>query len=309
MRRTGFLLVFFSMTLLANTAAQTPFELEDFDARPLADARENYFDLIAKITGGATGRDEKSKSPLIDDSFELRRLVINEGDEKTTEYDAPLVVRDGKGLWFEAKGAKHLALLLEIAARAEDGSEPFEWQYVLAVFRVRPALVSGGEKSEGFELTDAVDPQTDRFTWLTSEFPLIETDAPDQAFWILNEHWNSSQSFSVYELVRLDAKNRLSLAIENLPGVFSDGDCSANAADTFRVARRNRRSRKYLPYDFVFKTFRWTRKQCEKDAKISYPVEETRIYRAAWTTAKRRRALRLRLVLFAKKRAKYVRAN
>jgi hypothetical protein len=303
MSRTIFLLVFLGFALVADAAAQKPFAVENFEARPLPDARENYFDLIEKITGGEVSRAGAPRNlPLVNESFELRRLVVGEGDDETTGYQAPLVVQDAEGWWFEANGEKHLALLLEVA---DGDSGSLYGQSVLAVFRVRPAAIRGALKS--LELTDAVDPQADRFVGFPDEFPLVETRAKNQAFWILNQHWNAGENFSNYQLVHVErTKDRLSLALENLPGVYTSADCSDDTEDRFRVERLNRQPGNYLPYNFIFETFRWTKKQCLQRAATSYPIYERRIYRAAWTFKNKRRVLRLRLIKFSKKRTKFV---
>lgn len=291
-------------------AAQSPFTVKDYGERAASDARANYFDLIRELFP-EMGINQDTENPVINRSADLRRLS---GDGYTL-YESPFEIVGTNGWWFEANGAKHLALLLEISKFPSNPEASFDQQYALLVFRYvsRNEHYGVGDKTKirmvrEFRLVEAVDPQTDRFVELPDDFPLVGESPKNQTFWILNHHWNAGESFRNYQTIRVAVSHRLSYGIENLPGVYVSDDCSDNREDSFYVEPLKNAPKNFLPYDFSLRTLIWTKNECEFKQETSYPFEESRIYRARWTLTKnKRRVLRLRVVKFSRKRVKVFR--
>ncbi|HEY0429412.1 MAG TPA: hypothetical protein VGC76_16650 [Pyrinomonadaceae bacterium] len=310
--RKIFLWLFCGLALATAAGAQKPFAVEDFAAHPVAEADDNYIDLIEQIFPESV-YDEANKLLTVSKSVSLRKLSGENGD---TLYEAPLDVTSATGRWFKANGEKHLALLVDADRHTSESGASLYSQTVLAVFRYveRNEKYSDGDKTKirfvrEFRLIEAADPQTDRFVSFPDDLPLIEESPANQFFWILNHHFNAGENFRSYETIRVGANKRLSLAIEKMVGAYDSDDCSDNRLDSFWVEQHKRQPKNSLPYDFRLRTLIWTKNECERRLEWTNPIEEMRIYQARQTTSakSKRRVLRLVLVKLTRKKIRFYR--
>jgi hypothetical protein len=218
-----------------------------------------------------------------------------------TVYKPPFGLPVASGWWFRAGGARHLALLISFGSDDEESATGvIPDPAALAVFRLRRRTTRGGDSLYDFELVEAVDPQTDRFTSFPEALPLIDENAKNQFFWIVNTHFNAGENFAAYETVRIDGNGRLRAAIEKMPGSYVSMDCSDNTADFLTVKRRERAAGNVLPYDFSLRTLFIEEHECRRESKRKKAIAETKIYRARRSVSKRGKRSVWRLVLIAR---------
>lgn len=294
MRSRTFLILALLMPL--GITAQHPFFVEHFETRVEAGLSDTYHDLLRKVFPSMSADDDGDAR--FEHPIKLRRLSPN-GGEEITVYETPSSVVGLEAWWFKAGSARHLALLIATAPKGETPEK-----YVLAVFKIvdRQDALRTGE----FALLDAIDPQTDRFTSLPDELPLIAANPGNEFFWLLNYHWTASESYRSYEAVRLVGGKRLEIAIRNVPGRYYSMDCSDMTETTLRVVRNDRIRKMYLPYQFYLRTLTWTRRQCEAEKRISYPKEERHIYQAHRGSAENGSPYSLLRVKISRKRVRHV---
>lgn len=155
--------------------------------------------------------------------------------DEYTLYESPFEITKVNGRWFEANGAKHLALLLEISKNPVKSGDDDALHYALAVFRYVSRTEKSGESQTRvtgeFRLVEAVNPQTDRFVEFPQDFPLIEESPKNQTFWIVNYHRYGGQTYSEDHTIHLGSDNRLS---------YGTGDFLPNRDELFPIYERGK---------------------------------------------------------------------
>src|SRR5262249_60069466 len=130
-----------------------------------------------------------------------------------------------KPYWIKSEGRRLLTLLVNLKAEGANEGTPYEGEaVVLAVFRLGPSV----------KLLDAMDVQTDRFTYLWEKREIFHLNSHSDAFIVYSTHWNAGESYVDLEMLFVDGGRFKTIASQFL---YDTKLCGATFTETpyFRV--------------------------------------------------------------------------